>query len=248
MSVVPKLRVKLVKTSEKDAQIIREILLARKRWATSLQRIQWLVQFAELASSDPAHLTPAELVRWSGEMFGFAMAAGQPQPPFRKKRSGNLLGLTAEEIVEFAQRIRDGMVKLVKGEMWAFALSGLPAVDVSLTSPKHGPPQRVYAEDVRGILIMAAMDALVVESHRLAKCQGPSCERLFVRRKRGAYCSRTCSQRARTLRYYERHPPEERSEKRHAWYVEKVKRELGPKIKVRRNQRIIPNAEKERRL
>jgi len=243
MSVVRKLTVRLVKTSENDAQILREARLAPERLTTPLQRIQWLVQFAVLASSDPARLTGAELARWNGEILGFASAAGQPQPLFRMKRDARLgsLGMTAEEIVEFAQRIRDALVKLIGGEMWAFANSGLQ-VDISLTSPKHGPPQRVYSGDMRGILIMAALDALVVESHRLAKCQRPGCERLFVRRKRGSYCSKRCSQRARTLRYLSSISAEKQREQRHAHYVAKVRREKGQAVVVGRNQPILTRA------
>jgi hypothetical protein len=104
-----------------------------------------------------------------------------------------------------------------------------------------------WGGDRREVFRMAALDLLIAEGQRVAQCSYRPCPNLFVRRKRGAYCSKRCSQRARTLRYYEKHPLKERSEKRHAWYVEKVRRKCGPKTVVRRNQRVTPNGEKERR-
>jgi hypothetical protein len=77
---------------------------------------------------------------------------------------------------------------------------------------------------------MAAADLLSSEGRHITHCAGPKCGRLFVRRKRGAYCSRACSQKARTARYRAALGEQGWSEKRHAHYVGLVKKQKGEKV------------------
>jgi hypothetical protein len=83
---------------------------------------------------------------------------------------------------------------------------------------------------------MAALDVLIAEGRRVAQCSWRPCRKLFVRRKRGAYCSRACSQKARTARYVKAQGRTWR-EKRHAYYVSQVEKLKGSavakKVKMR---------------
>jgi hypothetical protein len=223
--------------SAQVVDLVSKIEAAQKRFqAGPIQRLRWLLQFAELAS-ERASLSRKDVARWTAELFTFAYAAGyQPQPPPRKNREEATGTLNAEEIIELARQMKQAITKLVAGETWAVWLSsGLMA---QLTSPQKGPPRALWAGAYDAIVILTARELLAAESHRIAKCSGPGCDRLFVRRKRGAYCSKRCSQRARTLRYLSSLSSEKKRQMRHDYYAAKVRQQKGKAIKVRQNQPI----------
>jgi predicted RNA-binding Zn ribbon-like protein len=209
---------------------------------TPVQRLRWLLQFTELASERASSLSREDAAHWTAELFAFAFAAGhQFSPPSRKKKEEATGILNAKEIIELAQQMKQAVTKLVAGETWAFWLSsGLMA---QLTSPQKKPPRILWAGAYEPVVMLTARELLAAESHRIAKCNGPGCERLFVRRKRGAYCSKRCSQRARTLRYLSSLSPEEKRQLRHDYYAAKVRQQKGTAIKVRQNQPIRPRPE-----
>lgn len=247
MSVVRKSKIKArqVKAPPEALQLIREIQTAERRFAAPVERLGWLLKFVDLVR-DGALKSGGDVARWNAELFAFAYVAGhQPQPPHRRDVTWRL-GLTADELVEVSRQVKQAIEKLLAGDMWVLWLDR-GKLSANLTSPKHGRPQAYYAGDSDLVLMLAVRELLASEGSRIAKCGGPGCEQLFVRRKRGSYCSKRCSQRARTLRYYEKHAPDERSNKRHDWYVEKVRREKGLRHaeKVRRNQRVIRIVKKE---
>jgi hypothetical protein len=92
--------------------------------------------------------------------------------------------------------------------------------------------------------LLAAADVIQEEGLRVRECARPECRRLFVKRKRGIFCSTSCSQKVRDQRFRERHSPEELRERRHRIYVSAVKKELGSavasKVRARRPKRERP--------
>jgi hypothetical protein len=85
---------------------------------------------------------------------------------------------------------------------------------------------------------IAVMGLLEEFGAQLVRC--PSCaeHRLFLKRKRQAYCSRACSQRARSARWYESHQAEA-LERRHEAYKRRVLK--GRKgVVVRRPRQVHP--------
>jgi hypothetical protein len=248
MNVVRKPRGNQPSLSPEDINVLSAIVRAGPRFAAlrPLQRLQWLLQFLELGSKNPENLNRKDVARWNGELYAFARAGGnQPQPTHRQSRN-DPLGLSAAELVDLAREMKERVTKFIAGEMWYYPI--LPAsLAALLTSPIHGPPVAAFGGDCRAVLMMAARDTLAVESRRIASCNGPDCERLFVRRKRGAYCSKRCSQRARTLRYLSSLSPEKKRQMRHDYYAAKVRQQKGAAIKVRQNQPIRPRPEERER-
>jgi hypothetical protein len=79
-------------------------------------------------------------------------------------------------------------------------------------------------------ILLAAADVIQEEGLRVRQCARPECGRLFVKRKRGIYCSNECSQRIRDERFRRSHSAAELKERRHRHYVAAVKRHKGPVV------------------
>jgi hypothetical protein len=227
--------------SAKIEKQVGGISAAVRRLATPVQRLELLVEFANLAKSTQP-LSPEGVEHWNAELYAFSMVGGhQPHPPHRKT-PGASLGLKAKELDDLSAKLRAGFDALLAGAMWLLSIENLTA---NLTSPRHGPPRAFYAGELSAVLTMAARDLLAHEAGRIARCAAPDCSRLFVRQKRGAYCSKRCSQRARTLRHRASFSEEEWRKRRHAYYKAKIDREKGPAVaaKIRQNQPIRPKPE-----
>ncbi len=72
----------------------------------------------------------------------------------------------------------------------------------------------------------------------LRRCE--ECTRIFLKSKRQVYCSKACSQRVRTRRWYAKNR-DKVIEKRHQAYVLEVKRKIGPNVRVDRRRPRKPN-------
>jgi hypothetical protein len=87
---------------------------------------------------------------------------------------------------------------------------------------------------LRTRLLMAAVDLLEAEGDRIRRCL--SCGKLFVRRKRGAYCSTACSTKTRSALFRMRHR-EELRKNRIEYYDQKIKRKYGDQALRRLRER-----------
>jgi len=61
------------------------------------------------------------------------------------------------------------------------------------------------AKNLATRFLLGAHRILELEGVRLRECAALGCRRIFVRQKRGIFCSKTCSQREQTRRFRERH-------------------------------------------
>lgn len=90
-----------------------------------------------------------------------------------------------------------------------------------------------YGGKLRTRVLLAAVDLLEAEGDRIGRCL--SCEKLFVRRKRGAYCSPACSTKTRSALFRMRHRQKLRK-KRREYYERRIRREYGEKVVIHRRQ------------
>ncbi len=74
------------------------------------------------------------------------------------------------------------------------------------------------------MFVMKTSEVFLAEAWRLTKCASEGCGRVFVKRKRGEYCSGRCSLRERMRRYRKNLTPKDRYEIRNAQYVKSVAR------------------------
>ena len=74
--------------------------------------------------------------------------------------------------------------------------------------------------------LLGAHRILELEGVRLRECAAIGCRRIFVRQKRGIFCSKTCSQREQTRRFRERHP-RKASIRQRKYYETKAKKTIS---------------------
>lgn len=98
-----------------------------------------------------------------------------------------------------------------------------------------GAISRVYTAQWPHIFWLAVSEILVEGGHRLWRCI--NCERLFIKRKRQAYCSPRCSQKVRSERWYKGHKMEARKKQREARKQKKRKETGFPNLKVGRSNK-----------
>ncbi len=91
-------------------------------------------------------------------------------------------------------------------------------------------PKRFYKADWPALLWNALCDLIEECGPRLRRC--PQCKKLFLRTKRQAYCSKPCSQRVRSEKFYFAHR-EDIKEKRRRAYASKVEARSGGKVRRR---------------
>jgi len=91
------------------------------------------------------------------------------------------------------------------------------------------------AKDPVTRFILSAYRILELEGVRLRECAAPGCRRIFVRQKRGIFCSKKCSQREQTRRFRERHP--EHAKNRQRQYYERKSERKRAAVIVPRNPR-----------
>jgi hypothetical protein len=86
--------------------------------------------------------------------------------------------------------------------------------------------------------LLAAAQVLEEEGLHVRECARPGCGRLFAHRKRGIFCSTSCSQKVRDQRFRERHSSEVLTDRQHSEQVGAAKKTPGPaaasKVRPRR--------------
>jgi len=76
--------------------------------------------------------------------------------------------------------------------------------------------------------LLAAAEVLEEEGLHVRECARPGCGRLFAHRKRGIFCSTSCSQKVRDQRFRERHSSKVLLERLHSEQVGTAKKRPGP--------------------
>lgn len=218
------------KTDAVERKLASKLRRARNRVGSSpLDRLKWLLEFAEFTgaseenAADPENAN-AEIAEFTRSFSGF---------PIREKA---ITGLRRGMYEKLQRWVKEGRLQINWSEL------GSDFARVVVKSSRTGDTLNRY-QGIQGGFLMACGDLIEREGSRIARCQGPGCDRLFVRRKRGNYCSRRCSQRMRSERFRMSHSREELSEARHQAYKEKVRRESGLARKVSRRPRLTAQRE-----
>jgi hypothetical protein len=220
------------KRFERDRKAAR----LRVGWG-SAARLKWVVDFAQQLIFAQKKSSESQLARlrreiqlFISESFGRLMIVGLPE------------ALGHDAVIGLRRTAHNVLLDWMGGKEFTLPASSLGNLKWIVQKEPGNWSGIAWVEalgrDVSGLFQWAFKEALAAEGGRIERCQGPGCQRFFVKIKRGAYCSMRCSQRTRTQRYRQRHAPVELSEKRHAGYVAKVARQKGEKFadKVRRNQ------------
>ena len=123
--------------------------------------------------------------------------------------------LTRDQAQEMLLEIRDAIYRMATNGSVSFDEKGTRHI----IGRSGGKVTHSVSGNHRARIMWWVFQILEKEGHRLRKC--PECEerKVFVRIKRGEYCSLACSQHARQRRYFASHSKEEMSKRRHARYI-----------------------------
>jgi len=189
------------------------------------KRLAWLVGFGRLTGNKISMMNDAELERLRFEVWSFPVRALTHDDETMSK----------DRIVWLAAKIGSGLGALMRGDAWQPRLGS-----ITLYLRWNGDREHAayVADHVDGFLL-EAFELIAGNWRRLRRCQRSECRRMFAANKRQAYCSSSCSQLERTKRFLQRHSRKELSDRRHARYLEQVKRTKGPAVARRVGRRPV---------
>jgi hypothetical protein len=205
----------------------RSLASARGRIGrTPIERLIWLLQFAIHTREGLSAFDASALAELGAEVWSFA-----EHSQMYMSRDGSK-SISADELLDLVEAMGEGIRRLCGPSPDAAGWHFEPAKFGSLHRAVQAQTFRTYYfGDFRPVFLMGAAELLSREGRRIKTCAWPLCSRLFVRRKRGAYCSRACSQKARTKRHRDKRGSQWR-EQRHAYYVRQIE-ERGDMARVR---------------
>jgi hypothetical protein len=182
-----------------------------------LERLCWLLRFATHTREELSALDVPALAELGAEVWSFA-AQGKAGNMTRDARKP----VSASELADLVETVSEALRKLcgpnpdVAG--WHFEPTKFGSLHHAIQARTF---RGYYFGDFRPVFVMAVANLLTAEGSRIKNCA--QCSQLFVRRKRGAYCSTACSQKARTARYRNTQGPQWK-EKRHAYYLAQMEK------------------------
>jgi hypothetical protein len=202
---------------------------------SELGRLAWLLEFAQ-RPLNPA-LTKDEVTNLQDRILAFCVC--QAGPHFN---SQDMATLGATSLLKLQAHVRHGIGCFLGNPPQVWRLREVKRV--LIRDPKSGAG-RLMPWGMPDLLFEHfAAELIAAEGARIENCQRSQCGQLFVCRKRGAYCSKRCSQYVRTKRYREKQQNSEASkarlsEIRHRAYERHAKARTGRNVKVGRNRERI---------
>jgi hypothetical protein len=163
--------------------------------ASAVSQLVWLIELLNRSEESIALGTEQERGILEAEIVAFAERIGQPS-------AGKSSILSPKEMIELFRDIRASILAIFQGAPFEIRI---PAV--SYMSADGGPP--IYMGNPEALFRLAVTRLLETERERIEICARPGCDNLFVRRKRGLYCSLRCSQLEQFKRYVARNSPAE---------------------------------------
>ena len=133
--------------------------------------------------------------------------------------------LHTTEIVKVISEIRAGIEALHAGKPWTITATLTGQIQPGRRTGVAPRPH--YAGDLAAAVLWSAYELVGAQGERIAQCQAPECRTLFVKRKRGLYCSPQCSQRVRSAHYYEKHKDDLNKARRQQYQERDKKRRIG---------------------
>jgi hypothetical protein len=199
---------------------------------SELGRLAWLLEFVQRPLGPT--LTKDEVTDLQDQILAFCLC--QAGPHFN---SQDVAKLVAPELLKLQAQIRQGIGRFLGDPPQEWRLREVKRILIRDSKSGAG---RLMPWGMPDLLFEHfAAELIAAEGARIEKCQRPQCGQLFVCRKRGAYCSKRCSQYVRTKRYREKQQINEArraelSEIHHRAYERRAKARTGQNVKVGRNR------------
>lgn len=204
---------------------------SRQAQRSDRERLTWLLKFSENSESKVETLSNLALRRLRSEVWRF---------PEHQMTEGGNDALPDAQIGQLAGKIAAGLRALMRGEPW------MPRVGPAklYLRLEDGKAQRCYIASHSDGFLLEACELIAAQAKLLRLCERSQCRKLFAANKRQVFCSSQCSQVQRTERFLANHSGEELSNKRHKRYIEHVKKEKGPAVAGKVQQRRRVNADR----
>jgi hypothetical protein len=171
--------------------------------ATDRQRLKWLINFANTDIQSPRR-SPEELEDLDWQVFHFVNGSAthgvssiehKPQSEF--------------DLVQLRNHALRGLHESADADHIAGFYGWNPnAIDIGATRPLDGLVRYVrrgfsaYSGPRLAVFLTSVADLIASEEgKRIRECGAKDCTAIFYKWKRGMYCSRQCSQRARVQRH-----------------------------------------------
>ena len=215
-------RIVLMTASAAERAISEQAFSKLKK--SPLSQLEWLLDFAQLPSSTIETLNDVELAKLSAEVCAFTEVSDhKPRLQFTIPGSRPEISTEVSKLARYAEQAIAGVLS-PSGYLFEPAESGRLARHLQRT-PRPKQPKFILARDIGDLsahFVNETANIIEREGNRIEKCISESCGRLFVKRKRGLYCSPRCSGRERQRQYRKNLTVQERYGDRHAQYVKAV--------------------------
>jgi CGNR zinc finger len=151
----------------------------------------------------------------------------------RELGRGQMYGLDENQVAELRKWMLGGLGRMAGGLEWVIS-----SAELGTFSIVHGSDRSHYegGAAVPKLLLCALLDGA---NWRIGRCAWPDCGRIFVRKGRGEYCSKECSQRMRTRRFRD---PDFRKQEVASKVRNRAAIEPAPKRAKRMNRRSLEAA------
>jgi hypothetical protein len=156
--------------------------------------------------------------------------AAQTPGPVRRHEA-----LPIEALSALARELMDGLRNLSRGAGWKIPLRNAGRLIVPRASAGHGFENR-YIADLRTRFLIGAADLLIAEGWRVRTCARQGCGRMYVRHKRGKFCSKSCQRKVMSERFFAGISEQEKRDRAHQYYINRIRR-LNPKLASKVRQR-----------
>jgi hypothetical protein len=152
------------------------------------------------------------------------------------RRRQRLRLLSGVEIVRIHRRLRTllGALKPVD-RVTAESYEPLPEARLRIRSDGHRVSM-LHIADWPDTVLLSVASLLTRFGERVIRCDDPTCRRLFLRTRRGRFCSPQCSQRVRSRAFYVEHSERLREKRREAYRAQVTKLYPLAKIGVRKRK------------
>jgi hypothetical protein len=161
-----------------------------------LDRLDWLLEFSQRPTAEIFALADGPLNMVRGEMMAFA---GQYAPGWMTGAS--IAEMTPDAIADLRTLTAQGLKDFLSPDGTGWTTPPLPPVPMNIQRSANGRTHVVYSLNLKAAFISTVAALLGAEGWRVQHCPRPGCGRLFVKRKRGLYCSPKCAALVRTQRF-----------------------------------------------
>jgi len=158
--------------------------------ADDLARLAWLLELLNRAPESFDVMKESDCAALEAEVAAFCESVGSI-------KGGQPSLMSASRTKELVLEFRGRILAMLEGSTFELEIGPTTAIVARGRVRFIAEPEALFS--------LAVVSLIEAEGQRMRLCARPNCGRLFVRRKRGLYCQRQCTQLEQFARYLARH-------------------------------------------